>query len=460
MTLTPEQQEIYNRVQKVLNSKFESNVVVHVDAKAGTGKTFLAKYIVDKNPKARFIYAAFNRKIVEDGISKFGESHCKTFHALAYKFTTNPNIGGFYPNAVKDLGYTPYSTKKMVVDMLDKYCLSRHLNIDDFFIEQGVTNPIVQDLILVYLEKMADRTIPITFNYMLKELHHQLADGEIRIELDILFVDEAQDLTPVMLEIFGLIQSDVKIYLGDTCQDTYSFLDLVSAFTLSVDTYDLTTSFRLSSAIASKIEPFCKKYIDSNFKITGVSTTVDTTQAFITHTNAEIIEHISLRQRSGEGYSLTRPVKEIFEVAIAVNEILKGNKSKKPKYWVLVDKVKKGMDIKGLLQSEELDDDIISSLVLLKQFSNKGIDIMYILNKAEKSKPNRGYLIGTAHSVKGTEFGQVTISPGLNKYVRSQLKRDVITEEDEAEVVEACKLYYVACSRAKHDLINATELNK
>jgi hypothetical protein len=56
---------------------------------------------------------------------------------------------------------------------------------------------------------MADRKIPITFNYMLKELHTQLATGDLRIELDMLFVDEAQDLTPVMLDIFGLTQADV-----------------------------------------------------------------------------------------------------------------------------------------------------------------------------------------------------------------------------------------------------------
>ena len=457
MKWTDEQIDVLNAIQAPIYSMFDSNVVIHIDAKAGTGKTTIIKEVVKRNPTKDYIYTAFNKKIVEDGTKVLDANKCKTFHALAYKYTSNPKIGGFYPSMIRTPGFS-YADKKYVVDMLDKYCLSRYIDIEEFFEE--IACPLrLENSIITYLEKMANRTIPITFNYMLKELHHQLNDGNISINLDMLFVDEAQDLTPVMLEIFGLIQADVKVYLGDTSQDIYSFLDLVSAFTLSTSTYNLTTSFRLSPAIAARIEPFCKTYIDPMFKLTGVGTGTDTNEGYITHSNAEIIYQVKLRQDKGLKYSFTRPIEEIFEVALTVHDILQGEKVNKPKYWSLVDKRKRGVPIKELVRDEELDDDILNSLRLIQKLNQQRVDIHKVLEQAKKDKPDRSYLVATAHSVKGLEMGCVTISRGLNSYVEVALNKTISTPQDEEERIEACKLYYVACSRAKHKLINATQLN-
>ena len=38
MKLTDEQQEIFNEVERVVTSSYETNVVIHIDAKAGCGK--------------------------------------------------------------------------------------------------------------------------------------------------------------------------------------------------------------------------------------------------------------------------------------------------------------------------------------------------------------------------------------------------------------------------------------
>jgi hypothetical protein len=460
MKWTKEQEDLLAAIQKPIDSKYETNVVVYADCRAGTGKTAIVKEAVRRNPSKTFIYTAFNKKIVKNGIPKFGENNCKTFHAFAYKYTFNPKIGGFYPNNVNTHHPLNYKGKKLVVDMLNKYCLSRHVDVQDFLDEQPKVTSQVEDAIYENLELMADRKIPITFNYMLKELHHQLVTGDVRIELDILFVDEAQDLTPVMLEIFGLVQADVKVYLGDTCQDIYSFLDLVSAFTLSVETYELTTSFRLSPYIARKLEPFCKKHIDPTFRITGKNTSKDTSAGYITYTNAEIIAHIVELQEASKRFSLTRPAEEIFEVPLAVYNILKGESNKNPKYWKLVEYLNDHLSLNVIVKIEDLDDDIRSAIKLLLSLHKKRIDLQTVLDKVNKTIPDPNYLVGTAHSVKGLEMGTVTISPDLNKFVEHKLTSVPMTEEEEAEVLEACKLYYVACSRAKHTLLNAKLLDK
>jgi hypothetical protein len=229
---------------------------------------------------------------------------------------------------------------------------------------------------------------------------------------------------------------------------------------LSVDTYELTTSFRLSPLIAKRLEPFCRAHIDPTFRIAGKGTSADTTEGYITYTNAEIIEHIVNLQGVGKRFSLTKPAKEIFEVPLAVYHIVNGEENRNPKYWGLIDYLKRGTALSTIIEQEDLDDDIRHALRLLLLLRRKRIDIQRVLDRVNDSEPDPNYLIGTAHSVKGLEMGTVTISLGLHNFVKSKLDSVPLTEEEEEEIVEACKLYYVACSRAKHTLRNATLLNR
>ena len=105
---------------------------------------------------------------------------------------------------------------------------------------------------------------------------------------------------------------------------------------------------------------------------------------------------------------------------------------------------------------------IISSLKLLKSLRASGIVVQKILDKAEADKPDQTFLVGTAHSVKGLEFGTVFISDVLNSYVFKAIdtaRVNPTVQEYADDKIEACKLYYVACSRSMHTLHNAEILD-
>jgi len=462
MVWTYEQNLIMDAVQDGLDNPFYTSEEILVDAKAGCSKSTIAKEIVKRNPSIEFMYTAFNKKIVEDGVKAFGKHSAKTFHAFAYKHFHTPNIGGFYANSITES--LTYNDKKYVVDTLNTFCLSKYADVYEFFEEAGIADS-AQPLVIKYLELMSERKIKHTFDYMLKEIHMLLVDKEIVIKYDLLILDEAQDLTPVVLALFDLVKTKVTLYLGDTSQDIYTFLNLVSAFDDALNTYELTKSFRLSKSIAKRVDKFCKKYVDKHFHIEGVNTTTDKTEAFITHSNAEIIYHVVELQSSGNRYSFTRPIDEIFEVAITVQKVLNGEKIKNPKYWTLAKLVKYSKPVSVIAESEELDDDIKNSVKLINIFRRQGIDLNDVLQKAIKDRGDNNYLIGTAHSVKGLERGTVTISKGLNNYVIKAIKHDKevsmsklseeLKEEARLERITACKLYYVAVSRCKNTLINA-----
>jgi len=459
MKKTKEQIEILSKVSEVLTSAFAFNDVIQIDAKAGCGKTTTIKMIVKEHPKKSFIYTAFNKKIVEDGIEVFGEENAKTFHALAYKYVNRVNLGQFYPNMIKDK--LTYQDKQFIVNTIDKFCLSKYVYIEDFLIEKDIPKK-YDKYIIKYLDKMANREIKHTFNYMLKELHHNLFSKETKIDIDMLFVDEAQDLTPVMLEIFELVQATVKVYLGDTIQDIYSFLDLISAFNSKYHTYTLSDSFRIPPKIAEKIDNFCKTNIDPTFKIVGHNTNTPTVNSilYITYTNAEIIEKIDEELIKGRTFSLTKPIEELFKTTLEVYDILfRKIPNKNPKYFGVVNSLAKGISLDKLSKDEEIDLDIRSSIKTLLLFEHKKRNVYDILNEAKRIKPNKNRLIATAHSIKGLETDVVNISNGLNRVVGNAMTSVATTEEEEEAITEICKLYYVACSRAKFTLSNAICLN-
>ena len=75
------------------------------------------------------------------------------------------------------------------------------------------------------------------------------------------------------------------------------------------------------------------------------------------------------------------------------------------------------------------------------------------------SKSPQNYILATGHSCKGLEFDEVHIADDLNASIRKvtsapHFNPSAITDTDR----EALNIYYVACTRARLRLINATEL--
>ena len=64
----------------------------------------------------------------------------------------------------------------------------------------------------------------------------------------------------------------------------------------------------------------------------------------------------------------------------------------------------------------------------------------------------------TAHSSKGLEFDRVIVGDDLNKQIRKiyQKEQHKWTEDDVSEL----RLYYVAITRAKLELVNATVIER
>lgn len=322
---------------------------------------------------------------------------------------------------------------------------------------------------------MLDGKINPTFNYLLKCMHIMLEHEEITPEFDLLILDEAQDVTGVSLEIFKALNAKHKIVFGDKFQNIYSFMDTVNAFEELKDTqsFKLTKSFRCSEQIASIVERFGKCYLDPNFVFVGTSNIYDDySAAFISKTNAALIEKMYDLVSHNEIFSLTRSLDDIFALPFALANAAKGNQVFNKQYKYLETEYKKyckvKQDYKGYYNYiiDTTKNELLTyTISVLCDFSAKHINVYKLKLEALKHIKNKtNTTITTAHAFKGLEASTVYIADDLNRSVEKihnkykringntniALIRDILSIEEK----ETLNLYYVALSRAKNTLIN------
>jgi len=468
--LTQEQQKV---VDTILSSESD-NKIVAVNSVAGSGKTSTALAVVEALKPNKGFYTAFNRAIIAEGKNKFPSNiECKTLHSLAYKY-----VKIFKP--IKELTYysieekISYDDKLIIIQFIGDFFRSKYLTLEDYInnsfndIEHNQYTDLFM-LINKYINLMEQGRINPTFDYILKSLHIMLHYNEIELNYDLVILDECQDVIPVTLEIFKLINSKKKLMLGDTNQNIYSFLNTVNGFDLLKDTINLklTQSFRCTEQIAEKVENFGKRFLSSDFEYKGnpalVIDSSNKSKAYIAKTNATVIERMHYMHTTKQKYTLTRPIKELFSLPVAIYNASKGNIVQDKKYKFLESEyikfIKKDYPnhhlynnfFEYLLETFKSDSQIENTIKVLLSLKNKRINIFDVMNKAKKIKPDPSKILTTAHAFKGLEADIVHIEDNLNRIIAEIITKDELNDVDK----ENLNLYYVAITRARDELLNA-----
>lgn len=441
---------------KIIECLKNNDGLVAIKAYAGCGKTSTLQLAVAELKPKKGLYTAFNSSIVKEAEEKFPASiNCQTQHAFALSYVRpKKDIQEFsYHDIEEPISYT---NKKLVISAIDNFYRSSSIDMYQYF-DEVLEQKYLADLAIKYVDKMINEDINPTFNYLLKYLHLMLVEGTIEINYDIVLYDECQDAVAVMLEIVKLIKAPKKVLVGDTHQNIYAYMKTVNAFKLlDVPTFELTRSFRCSPEIADKVDTFGKHYLDKDFVYKGTKTKGDNTFAYISRTNASIINRMHTLHAENKSYTLTRSIKDIFAGPIAIVTAARGKKVYKYKYKYLETEYKNFClsNYKSfysyLLQHVD-DREIKAAINLLMSFNKKGINIFDVKKKAESIKPNPNIYIVTAHSFKGREVDSVYIEDDLNKSII-----DIVFEGGPSsdEDIQEFNLAYVAVTRAKNKICN------
>lgn len=313
-----------------------------VDALAGTGKTATCQLMAEaaavadraSGRRRSLTYTAFNKAIVEDVRGRMPDNtRVSTIHSIAHsqvvkgspladrlntkrlasyeiarRLRVDPmmvTIEGHGTKLLKDSYLASY-----VMRAVEAFCQSadREIGEQHFGVIPGIDWPdesgkktfannaaVRRAMLPKAVQAWEDLTSPrgqLTYKHSHYLKTFELADPVI--PTDVVIVDEAQDVSPVMNSIFQQQTEAQLVLLGDTNQAIYSFIGAVDA----MESYEadhrrpLTASFRFGPAIAEAANVFLD-LLDSPLKVVGAGPPessvgyVPRPKAILTRTNAE-----------------------------------------------------------------------------------------------------------------------------------------------------------------------------
>lgn len=344
--LTAEQQAIVNFISNPTDS------LLKVQAVAGASKTTTltesAKQLQLTYPGKEFKYLVFGRAASEEARSAFGTNAVvSTIHQLAYAHTirtSNMNVSkkGYlsYHDVPKSIK-RPYGIDYDVFQLINQFTSSRFLELGQFINDFPRAERPSTDMVhyaRLYMNHMLKGTMPCTHDFYLKVFHRKLMNGNLQLdEVDVLAVDEAQDLTPITLDIFDNYPAKLKVVVGDEFQSIFGWMGCINAFEYYAGqgtTLQLTKSFRVNSADAKLIQDFTNSTFAPDMVFEGFDSPepANPSYAYLTRTNSELIAKMMELNKCGTPYKLssTTKVDQMFKLPLGILYLKPGYNQKSP----------------------------------------------------------------------------------------------------------------------------------
>lgn len=454
--------------------------LVKIKAIAGSGKTYTLTELAKELNPTKGLYLAYNKAIATEAQEKFKDTNieCTTIHAMAYQTVVKGSkikVGKFGIRNVVEFGNPiTYKAKKVLVDSLEDFLLSEFLDPVEYL--NNTFASIDKDSFMEHLDLFANGGLQCNHSFYLKLFHIYLANGDIELpQLDLLLLDECGDVTALTLDIFKRLNSTTKVAVGDPFQNIYSFNKTINAFTELKEGVEvnLTESFRVSTEIAQRIEGFVTKNLDKTFEFKGhiyPETYTPTSKAYISRYNSGLLEEMFRLYEEEISFNTTRKIESILELPLVLANLGNGQPVKGYQFKHL-ETVRQDW-----LRSKELqtryptvtnyaayrfkkDEEISQALRVVYTHGPKQLNDLTKFVKASNQVDN-GLTLTTAHSSKGLEWDSVEIAPDLNEATTKALvgiaKAKLSKDRKTANLLEEeLRLYYVGCSRARVELLNA-----
>ena len=494
MQLTDEQKLILDEVKK-------GTKVIKINAFAGTGKTTTLVEIAKANKDKRILYLAFNKAIQQEALKKFPKNvDVKTTHALAYRYIILKNFqkpevrGNYRVSEIKELLNTKdFQNASIIANYFEYYCNSSIPRIEDLGLASDIKEKIIE-----FWDLMEKKEIPVTHSFYLKMFERMLLKKDIKINYDIVLLDEAQDTNDVTLSIFKAIKAKQKILVGDRHQQIYSFRGSINAMDkIKGKELYLTNSFRFNQDIADKANKILNLFKGETHTLKGLGKNQKViTKAVITRTNSKLIETIDTLIKKEINFKTIRKPYEIFGLALNILALLKEDKLDN-NYMFLKSLTQGVNNILYTLEQIAISTDdmeLYGAVKIINMFKERLYDLYETAQKKYYENDidiENTLFLTTAHTSKGLEFDGVRIEDDfslintLAKWYIEKLKnetdeksfkknlfikKDYIDEFLKAQkkdtsssfqkTVDEFNLYYVAVTRTKTLLKDFTELNK
>lgn len=486
MNLTNEQQDIINAKE----SSFKINAV------AGSGKTTTLLEYAKKNSHLKILYLAYNKSLQNSLQNKLQEYELSnmtvsTIHALAYNKTQAYQYDLCHDLKVSVIEMllnefeTIINQKKarffiaeyiaLIKNLVNYYCNSSLIALNEELINKFKTQNDLGKKTLELLKKdpnkvlahlkyilsaMKNKKIEATHDFYLKMffLNKKVCKS---LDYDLILVDEAQDISDVMI---GIIEEQDcnRVYVGDSFQQIYSFRYAINALDkIDLPSYNLTKSFRFGNDYAKTLQKNINELYEIHTK--KLLNIFGTEKETLFHSHAvnedkpftviarttfglvqEIIHHmkndkIIYFEGGYQSYSfMNQMVYSIF--------YLKQKKHDK----ITVSELKEFESIYELEQfaKETKNQEYLNVIKFVNTYGDNIFDInKRIKNKLTQNKNEADIIFTTTHKAKGLEYDQVFM---VNDFINKKEINNPKNKSSFTQIIEELNIYYVAATRAKN----------
>lgn len=464
--------------------RFGDNLAIK--AGAGTGKTTTLRMLAAARPDARCQYVAFNRAIVNEAATTMPDNvEARTAHSLAMRA-----VGGPYQPRLR-------SSQRQPADRV-----ARHLGIDPFVITYGTQRKVLQPGYLAGLVQRAVNVFCQSADEQPGEQHVPYVDGidvpmtdgrrgwannkavrahiadairrawadvqlveggklrfthahylkmwqlsKPRLPVDVVLFDEAQDASPVMLDVVRRQDHAQLVFVGDDNQAIYEFTGAVNALAQvpASQTAMLTQSFRFGPAVAEAANRVLDE-LASGMRLRGLEAIRSTVaplsapRCVLSRTNATAVNRVLAEQKAGRHVHLLGGGTEVVNFAKAAADLQAGRSTWHPELACFT--------TWGEVQAYVEQDPQGSELALLVGLVDT-YGVATIIEALERMCPELAadVVVSTAHKAKGREWATVQLA---DDFPDPRLSFDAMVDPRLAE--PELRLLYVAVTRAQEVL--------
>lgn len=459
--LTDEQQAIVTTAPK--------EQVLVIEAGAGTGKTSTLVELSNAMG-GRGQYTAFNTKLVDDSKQKFpSRCPCNTIHSLAfrsegYKFKHRMNQNRVRSSEVAAmLGVQPITAPgadglpkllqpgflyTIVKEAVKRFCQSadREIGIKHIGYVNGLTREASDTVKLQLLPhviamwndvSVPTGKLPYQHDFYVKvwQLNHPI------ISADYVLLDEAQDTSPVMLDVLAQqVKRGTRVFLvGDSAQQIYSWRGAVNALAAFPEAKRLmlSQSFRfgqvvaeVANAVLNHLQEKTPLVMKGFEKINSRLDRIEEPKAVLCRTNAAAVQTVLDGITRNKKPHLIGGGDDVLAFVKAARALQQGRRTEHPELACF----ENWRDVQAFTKTEE-GEDLKLMVKLIDTFTAE--KIANALNNMPNEK-DADFVVSTAHKSKGREWHSV------------KLAADFMPLSKMGD--EELRLLYVAATRAKNVL--------
>lgn len=290
--LTEEQEAILKQTEKMKQGE-----ILLINALAGCAKTSTLKIISENNLNSKFLYLAFNRKIVDEAKVSFpNNTKATTLHALARAYSGRKPLKFMNMEIIKKILHIDIATSKeyftifnalkayqtfcqsaFSIDELDELKIDTRKKLEDEF-KQRFENKNMDFIIdqrikgIDYVEEIHDAILNsnfTTFDTFLKEFVE--SSDQRNFDYEYIVLDESQDVSKLLAKfIISLIRAKryKLIIVGDNNQKIYGFLGNTNLSLVVEQLYpELATSMTLTKSFRFSVDSNIEKLSNQLLKL-------------------------------------------------------------------------------------------------------------------------------------------------------------------------------------------------